>query len=67
MTHSNADKDLSVGHNTKNTLNNYENEANNELKKPKRVGFRNKALENFSLASPTLNKRYRFSVLPTVI
>lgn len=36
-----------------------------EAKKVKRTGLmRNK---DFSLASPTLNKRYRFSVLPTVI
>jgi hypothetical protein len=50
------------------------NEANHNLpfhdfKKNKRIVFRDKYDYNkaMSLKSPSLNKRYRFSVLPTVI
>lgn len=44
--------------------------SSNDLKKTKRIVFQNKNDYNnkiLSLKSPCLNKRYRYSVLPTVI
>ena len=52
---------------------NYSNDSNissNDLKKSKRIVFQNKNDYNnkiLSIKSPCLNKRYRYSVLPTVI
>jgi hypothetical protein len=69
MTHSLSDFDKNVSilnDNESNSTGTQKSTNSNDFKKPKRLVIRNKTLENFNLASPTLNKRYRYSVLPTV-